>query len=136
MRHHHAGEGRLIHFKEQLEDLFTRKGVQIAGGLVREDDLGAADEGARERDALVLAAGELGGQVVQAVGEADLFQQLAGARAHRSPSADAREARHRRQHHVLDDVQLGHEVEALEDEADARGAQARATARGSEAAEE
>ena len=46
-------------------------GVEVAGGLVGEDDRRAADQGPGTGDALLLAAGELVGPVVQPVPEAD-----------------------------------------------------------------
>ncbi len=45
--------------------------VEIAGGLVGEVDCGAIDEGASDGAALLFAAGEFGGAVAAAGGEAD-----------------------------------------------------------------
>ena len=56
---------------EQAEDGLGRGLVEIAGGLVGEQDGGFGDEGARERDALLLAARELARAMPGAIGEAD-----------------------------------------------------------------
>ena len=95
-----------------------RAAVEVAGGLVGEDDRRAAGQGAGHGDALLLAAGELAGPVVEAVGEADGVDDLvepcrvglAAGQVHG-------------QRDVLDRGQRRHQVERLEDEADAVAAQ-------------
>ncbi len=69
-----------VELEQEVEDVGAVGGVEVAGGLVGEDDGRAEDEGAGEGDALLLAAGELDGVVVHAVGEADAGEELAGAR--------------------------------------------------------
>ncbi len=62
VRHDHdrlAEVGRRL--AHELEDLGARLGVEVARRLVREDDSGLVDEGACDRDALLLAARELRG---------------------------------------------------------------------------
>ena len=59
-------------------------GVEVAGGLVGQDDRRGADERAGDGDALALAAGELGRVVVEAVVEADALPCDSRARARRS----------------------------------------------------
>ena len=68
-----------VEVEEEFEDVRAVGGVEVAGGLVGEDDGRAEDEGAGEGDALLLAAGELDGVVVHAVAEADGGEELAGA---------------------------------------------------------
>src|SRR6266700_2724245 len=46
-------------------------GVQVAGGLVGEDDVRPGDQGARARHPLLLAARQLAGAMVQPVAEAE-----------------------------------------------------------------
>ena len=78
-------------------------------------------EGAGDGDALPLAAGELVGQVIEAMAELHQFEQLAGALvdvAARQPFEV------QRQGDVLDAGQAGEQVEELEDEADLVAAQA------------
>jgi len=46
-------------FEQELEDLLFGRGIQVARGFVREDELRGGDEGARDGDALAFALGEL-----------------------------------------------------------------------------
>ena len=48
-----------IEFEQQIGDALPGGGVQIAGGLIREQHGRMRHEGARDRDALLLAAGQL-----------------------------------------------------------------------------
>ena len=50
----------LVEPLEHLEDLLARARIEVPRRLVREEHLGAVDERARDGDALLLAAGELG----------------------------------------------------------------------------
>src|SRR6202035_4754819 len=64
---------------EEGHDLDAGLGVEVAGGLVGEDDGGVVDQGAGDGDALALTAGELVGLVVHAAFEAHVGEGLAGA---------------------------------------------------------
>ena len=106
----------LVQLVEELHDLRRGGRVEVAGGLVGEQDRGLVDQGAGDRHALALAARELVGLVVHAV-----------ARAPPSPARAARPlaplaARHagvdQRQLDVVQRVGAGQQVEGLEDEAD------------------
>ena len=44
---------------QQVDHVGTGRGVEVAGGLVGEDHARADDERPRDRDALLLAAGEV-----------------------------------------------------------------------------
>src|SRR3546814_11638042 len=46
----------------------------VAGGLVGQEDQRAVHEGTRDRDALLLAAGELVGEVAHLLGQADQLE--------------------------------------------------------------
>ena len=60
--HQHQGRpARAVQAREQLDDLRAGGGVEVAGGLVGEQEGGPRGEGAGERDALLLAARELAG---------------------------------------------------------------------------
>ncbi len=57
-RHHDRGPAR-IDASEQLHDVSGCRGVEVSGRLVGEQHLRPVDERARDRDALLLAAGQL-----------------------------------------------------------------------------
>jgi hypothetical protein len=60
MRHEHDRRSRFaIQLLEQFDDARTRGTVQVARGLVGEQDAGSIRKGAGYRDALLLATGEL-----------------------------------------------------------------------------
>ena len=61
---------------EEREDLEARARVEVAGGLVGEEHRRARDERARDRDALLLAAGELVRCVMHAIAETDGVERL------------------------------------------------------------
>ena len=63
MRHHHDGAALRVKVAEDLEDNALIIGVQIACGLVRQDDLRIVDQRARDRDPLLLATRKLRRQV-------------------------------------------------------------------------
>ena len=64
---------------QQAHDLLAVGGVEIAGGLVGQDQLRGGDEGAGDGDALLLAAGELLRPVARAMPHADPLQRLGDA---------------------------------------------------------
>ena len=61
---------------EQVEDCIGGPRVQVAGRLVGDDDRRVVGERAGDGDALLLAAGESGGQLVGLVGHLDLLEQV------------------------------------------------------------
>ena len=100
---------------EEGHDLDAGFGVEVAGGLVGEDDGGAVDQGAGDGDALPLAAGELVGLVIHARFEADIGQRLLGAL---NALGGRRAVVDQRQLHVVQRSGAGKQIECLEDEAD------------------
>ena len=86
---------------EHVEDAVAGGAVEVAGRLVGEEDRRPRREGAGERDALLLAAGELGRVVVAALAEADA---ASSARARSSGRARAGELE--RQQDVLERGQV------------------------------
>lgn len=98
--------------EEVAHDLGSIAGVEIAGRLVGEDDLGLVGEGARDGNPLLLSPTELGRQVVEALAETDEGEELTGTLF---PILATDEARH---HYVLQCAEFGEEEEALEDVAE------------------
>src|SRR5262245_48030716 len=64
---------------EEEEDLIGVPRVEIPGRLVGHEERGIADEGPRDRHALLLAAGELAGIVTLAAREPDQLEREADA---------------------------------------------------------
>ena len=72
----HADRGAFaVQLAQQLHDRFAVLRVEVAGRLVREQDRGRAGDRAGDRDALLLTARELAGQVLRAVRHADLLER-------------------------------------------------------------
>jgi hypothetical protein len=79
VRDEQDGEAELpVEVAQELEDGAGGLRVEGAGGLVGEQDLGIAGEGAGDADALLLAAGELAGVGLGLVGEADQVEEFQG----------------------------------------------------------
>ena len=106
--------GQVAHDVEHLADQLR---VERRGGLVEEHQLGLHRQGAGDRDALLLAAGQLVGVDVHLVAEADAVEQAPaaldgdGRRSRASPAAGASMTFSQRRH-------VREEVEALEHHAD------------------
>ena len=62
--------------REQVDDLPARRRVEVAGRLVGEHDARLDRQRACDRDALLLAARQVRGQMVRALGQPDLAEQL------------------------------------------------------------
>ncbi len=104
-----------VEFGENPHHFLGGVGVECAGGFVGEDEGGAVDDRAGDGDALLLAAGELVGFIVEPVAEADAIEGGGGAIASfvgRDVAVD------RRQHDVFEGAERGEQVELLEDEAE------------------
>ena len=105
----------LLQVGEEAEDVPGGGFVEVTGGFVAEEEFGVADEGAGDGDALFFAAGELGGEVVDAGGEADAVDEFLGA----DDEAVFAFADEGGGEDVFQDGALGEEAMVLEDEADA-----------------
>ena len=91
--------------------------VEVAGGLVGEDEAGAGGERPADRHALLLAAGELLGVAGEEVGEAEAGGELGlpgGVEAAGEAGLEGE---------VGGDVEARDQVELLEDEADGAAAE-------------
>src|ERR1043166_3940772 len=113
VRDHADGRPFAVQLAQQLHHRFAVFRVEVSGGLVRQQDRRRAGDGAGDRDALLLTARELRGKVLGAVRHADLLERrhhalLALGRLHAAVGE--------RQLHVLVDVEVANQVEALEDE--------------------
>src|ERR1019366_2662590 len=105
----------LVQLPEEPHDLLSRLRVEVAGRLVPEKERRARHEGARDRDALALAARELVRVVVRAVGKTHVGERLLRALAPfllRDPGVDERQL------DLGEGARAGEEVERLEDETD------------------
>ena len=111
----------LVEVVEELEDRRARLRVEVAGGLVGEQDLGAVHDRARDGDALALSARELIGAVVLAPAQTDRGERLVDAAA---PLDAPDAAEEERQLDVPRRGQARHQMEELEDEADLLAADA------------
>ena len=127
VRDHADGGAAGVQFLEQIHDRFAVARIEVAGRFVRQEDGRLARERARDRDALLLAAGELARQMFRAMRHADALERFvhecfALARAHAAIG--------QRQFDVLVNGQVADEVEALENETDLAIADARALRKG------
>ena len=118
----YEGGPRLVgELAEEAEDVFAVGGIEIAGGLIGQNERGAVDEGAGDGDALLFAAGKLRGQGGGARGEADAREgdrDAGGALG----SGDAGELE--RELDVFGGGEGGEQMEKLEHGADALAAEA------------
>src|SRR5690348_4009255 len=83
MRDEEVGQPHLLlQLLHEVENLSTDRDVESADRLVGDDELGLGADGARDGDALALAAAELVRIAVNQIRvEADLIEQLLGALA-------------------------------------------------------
>ena len=109
----HDDRGALVmQLAEQVEDDLLVLLVQVAGGLIGENQLRVVDQRTRDAHALLLAAGQLARQMVSAVLQTDLLQRLKGLLLVDDRMVVLRD------HHVLDGRQVRHQIELLEHQAD------------------
>ena len=57
--YHYDGRALLVQFGQQIHDLFAVLRVEVAGGLIGEDQLRVRNDGAGDGDALLLTSGKL-----------------------------------------------------------------------------
>ncbi len=100
---------------EQAHDLRAGLRVEVARRLVGQDDGRLGDQRAGDGDALLLAARQLVGVVLQPVAQPDGFQRLAGPL---TPLARTHAGVDQRLLDVVDGRRAAQQVERLEDEAD------------------
>ena len=61
MRRHHDGGAAGVDAEKELHDLPRGRGVEVAGGLVGDDETRRVHQGARDGDPLLLATRQVGG---------------------------------------------------------------------------
>ena len=111
--HREARLGQILHDREHAAD---HLGVERGGRLVEEEDLRVHAERPRDRDALPLAARELGGGGADEAGHAHRGEQL--LRLLLALLLAALQHGHLADHAVLQHAHVVEEVEGLEDHAD------------------
>ena len=72
----------MLDHPDLLQHFFPEFGVQVGDGFVHDDDFVAAHQGTGNGHALLLAAGELAGQMFFIAYHADLFQGVFGTAGH------------------------------------------------------
>ncbi len=108
MRHHQDGVAGVVQLAKNLQHDGFVNFVEIACGLIGENQLGLVDESARDGYALLLATGKLRGQVCEAVAQADALQRFAGL------LLVCFAVKVLRQHHILERREVRHEMKLLE----------------------
>ena len=110
----HRG-ARAVDALEQVHDAAGGLGVEVARGLVAHQKRRAVDDGARDGDALLLAAGELVGHLVELLLQADQAQDLGDLRL---DDVAALSDDLQRERDVLEDGLVRQQLEVLEHAAD------------------
>jgi hypothetical protein len=104
--------------EQQLNDALPAVCVQISGRLVGEQDVRVTGEGACQGYTLLFAAGQLTRLVRKALPKPDLTQQQLSLRSRTAFASDLQW-----QSHILQGAHPRQELEGLEHETDATGAQ-------------
>ena len=113
-RHDERG-AELVELLEESHQAIGQVLVDVAGGLVGDEEARATDHRARDRNALLLSARERRGTRLQVIGEADPGQEL-GHVLGDLRLRDAGDAE--RQRHVVEGREMLDQPEILEDDAD------------------
>ena len=108
--------------EQQVGDFIPGVTVEVAGGFIGEQQLRAAVKRARQRDPLLLAAGELYRQVMQAFAQPQLLQQRPGAAAALAITFAAQQGR---KLNVFQRIEGGYQHKRLKHKADVLSAQLR-----------
>src|SRR3954468_19925540 len=112
---HQDGDAELVDPEEELDDLPADERVEVAGGLVGDDQARVVDERARDRRALLLAAGQLVRRLAALGGQPDQGQDAVDGRPDLAPWR-ARDLE--RERDVLPHALRGQELEVLEHDPD------------------
>ena len=124
MRHqHHRRTALARQLAQQRRDLRGRDFIEIAGGLIGQQQRRFMDQGARQRHALLFTPGEHIHGRMQPIAQAHALAASRGC-APRLRRAHAVQRQH--QAHVLLHIQRGQQIEELVDEADLAAPEQRA----------
>ena len=121
MGDHDDGVALGVNALELFHDDEGGVGVEVAGGFVSEDDFWVGDDGAGDGGALLLATGELEGEVIFFFFEVEALKDFFGLD---EAAGFVVAGVNKGKSDVFDDGEVGDEVEVLEDEADFFGAEA------------
>jgi hypothetical protein len=77
--------------EEEIDDRIARVRVEIPGGFVGKEDAGTVDEGTRDGNPLLFAPAQFRREVVEALAEADTFEQFLRGRRGVTPADPRRE---------------------------------------------
>ena len=108
---------------EHVHDFFALAGMEISGGLIRQNYSGICDDRARDADKLLLTAGKLTGKKVLLAHDLKLIECVADDRLAVLP---AYVAIRERQLQIFEDSLIVEQVITLKDETDVAIAQSRA----------
>ena len=123
MRHHDDRRPASVHLFDEVEHLARHQRIEISGRLVRQEQARLAREGAGDGHALLLPSGKLCREVAHARAETHLLQRRFDAALALGGGKTPVAQRHV---DVVEEVQVGNQIETLEDKADLLIAQARA----------
>jgi len=107
----HAVAAFVVELEEEVDNPVTAGGVEVAGGFISEEERRVVAQGAGDGDALLFAAREFRGPMMQARAEADLVEQM------RALGGIAMAGEPRGELDVLECGELGKKMIGLEDEA-------------------
>jgi len=105
----------LMEVPDKAHDRLTRLPVQVAGGLVGEQEFRLVDQSPGDGDALLFSAREKAGLLAGSVREEDLVEDPGGPPVGFRPVESGDQER---QQDVLRGAELGKQVEGLENKAD------------------
>lgn len=100
---------------DDFQNLMARLRVESSGRFVRKDDGRISDDGARDRDALLLSSGELVRLIVRLIGESDAGQSRQGETL---PLGTTDSLVREREHDLFERRKTGNEIVSLKNEAD------------------
>ncbi len=112
MGDHEDGVAGFVELAENVDDDFFVCLVEVAGGLVSENEFGLIDERASDGDTLLFTTGKICGEMLEAITEADPLEGFDGLRF----VGDGVEILG--EHDVFQRSEIRHEMKLLEDETD------------------